>query len=145
MNLVSQSSIISLTYLQIYLTTNQNRRNHILVHLSSGKKYNYWKINKQMLIVVLLYSPLPSTSRKKPKNLETTVFSNSSIKPNFTNIVPSSNYICLYIVYDILCFGGSSTRPNIVCLAMLVPQIQGICIIRMWRVSPFRVHCRQLA
>ena len=29
--------IISFTYLQIYLTSNQNRRNHILVHLSKEK------------------------------------------------------------------------------------------------------------
>ena len=51
-------------------------------------------------------------------------FSNSSTKPSFTNIVANSNYICQYIVYDSLCFGGSSTNSNIVCLAMLVPQIK---------------------
>ena len=28
--------------------------------------------------------------------------------------------------------------------AMLVPQIQSICIIHKWRVSPQRVHCHQL-
>ena len=43
------------------------------------------------------------------------------------------------------CFGGSSAKSNIVCVAMLVPQIKRICIIHMWRASPFRAHCHQLA
>ena len=143
--LYSSLQIISLTYLQIYLTTNQNRRNHILVQLNKGRKYNYCKINKQMLLVVSLHSPLPSTSRKSAKIQKQRFFSNSSTKPNFTNIVANNDYICLYIVYGSRCFGGSSTRSNIDYLAMLVPQIQHICIIHMWRVSPFRAHSRQLA
>ena len=98
-----------------------------------------------MLIVVFsLYPSLPSTSSKNQKFRNNSFFSNSSTKTNFTNIVANSDYICLYIVYDKLCFGGSSTKLNIVCLAMLVPQIQRICIIQMWRVSPFTAHCRQL-
>ena len=51
-------------------------------------------------------------------------FSNSSTKSNFTNMVADIDNICLYIVYDKLRFGGSSTKSNIVCLTMLVPQIQ---------------------
>ena len=70
-----------------------------------------------MLIVVSLYFPFPSTSRKNLHlllHLEITVFSNSSTKPNFINIVANRDYICLYIVYDSLCLGGSSTRSNFV-------------------------------
>ena len=81
-----------------------------------------------MLIVVSLYSLFPSTSRKNPKIQKEQFF------PILTLNSSKS-----------LCFGGSSTRSNIVCLAMLVPQIQRICIIHMWRVSPFRTHCRQPA
>ena len=73
--------------------------------------------------------PLVLLNVENSKILEIALFSNSSTKPNFTNIVTNSNCICLYIIYDSLCFGGSSTKSNIVCLAMLVPQIQCICII----------------
>ena len=60
-------------------------------------------------------------------------------------IVANGDYICLNKVYDSLCFGGLSIKSNFVCLEMLVPQIQRICIIHMWRVSAFRAHCCQLA
>ena len=58
-------------------------------------------------------------------------FSTSSTKTNFTNMVANSDYICPYIVYNKLCFGGSSAKSNIVCLAMLVSHIKRICIIHM--------------
>ena len=58
-------------------------------------------------------------------------FSTSSTKTNFTNMVANSDYICLCIVYNKLCFGGSSTKSKIVYLAMLVSHIKRICIIHM--------------
>ena len=75
--------------------------------------------------------PLFLLHQEKIQKFGNKFFSNSSTKPSFTNIVANSNSIGQYIVYDSLCFGGSSTKSNIVCLAMLVPQIQGICIIHM--------------
>ena len=67
--------------------------------------------------------------QEKIQKFEDKFFSNSSTFFLIRNIVANSNYSCQYIVYDSLCFGGSYTKSNIVCLAMLVPQIQCICII----------------
>ena len=66
------------------------------------KKYNYWKRNKQMLIIFSLYLPLPSTAREIQKFKTSSFFPNSSSKPNFTNTLANSNYICPYIVFDLV-------------------------------------------
>ena len=76
-----------------------------------------------MLTVISLYLPLLLHLQNIQK-FRNKFISNSSTKPNFTDIVANSGYICLHIVCDSLCFGGSSTKSNIVCLEMLVPQIQ---------------------
>ena len=85
-----------------------------------------------MLIVVSLYPLFLVHLEIIQKFRNNSFFSNSSTKLNFTNLVANSHYICLYIVYDSLCFGGSSTKPNIVSLAMLdktyrhYPHVEGI-------------------